>query len=103
LPRTREEGVQRGTRFDILFADPPYDEGLARKTLQWLGKGDVLTENGIVVLQHSVREKLEGSQAQVLVIADQRRYGDTMLSFLIRGQISNLSPKHEKIKQRKGS
>jgi 16S rRNA (guanine966-N2)-methyltransferase len=81
--------VQRGTRFDILFADPPYDEGLARETLQWLGKGDVLTENGIVVLQHSVREKLEGSQAQVLVIADQRRYGDTMLSFL-----------HKKIKEK---
>ena len=74
--------VQRGTRFDIIFADPPYDEGLARETLQWLGKGDVLTENGIVVLQHSVREKLEESQAQMLVIADQRRYGDTMLSFL---------------------
>jgi 16S rRNA (guanine966-N2)-methyltransferase len=74
--------VQRGTRFDILFADPPYDEGLARETLQWLGKEDVLTENGIVVLQHSVREKLQGSQAQELVIVDQRRYGDTMLSFL---------------------
>jgi len=43
---------------------------------------DLLTENGIVVLQHSSREKLEGSQAQMLGIADQRRYGDTMLSFL---------------------
>ncbi len=74
--------VQRKERFDIVFADPPYDEGLARETLQWLGKEDVLTENGIVVLQHSVREELEGSRAQALVIADQRRYGDTMLSFL---------------------
>jgi 16S rRNA (guanine966-N2)-methyltransferase len=74
--------VQRGTRFDVLFADPPYDEGLARETLQWLGKGEVLTKIGIVVLQHSVREKIEGSQAEVLVIVDQRRYGDTMLSFL---------------------
>jgi 16S rRNA (guanine966-N2)-methyltransferase len=74
--------VQRGTLFDIVFADPPYDEGLARETLQWLGREDLLTDNGIVVLQHSVREKLEGSQVQGLVIADQRRYGDTMLSFL---------------------
>ncbi|MCX5838463.1 MAG: 16S rRNA (guanine(966)-N(2))-methyltransferase RsmD [Deltaproteobacteria bacterium] len=73
--------IQKGTRFDIIFADPPYDEGLARETLQWLGKEDLLTENGIVVLQHSVREILEGSEAQVLLIADQRRYGDTMLSF----------------------
>jgi 16S rRNA (guanine966-N2)-methyltransferase len=74
--------VQRKERFDIVFADPPYDEGLARETLQWLGKEDVLTENGIVVLQHSVREELEGSRVQALVMADQRRYGDTMLSFL---------------------
>jgi hypothetical protein len=29
-----------------------------------------------------VREKLEESRVQVFVIADQRRYGDTMLSFL---------------------
>jgi 16S rRNA (guanine966-N2)-methyltransferase len=82
--RGLERFVQRGTRFDIIFADPPYDEGLAREALQWLGMRDVLTENGIVVLQHSVREKLEGSQAQVLFIADQRRYGDTMLSFLYK-------------------
>jgi 16S rRNA (guanine966-N2)-methyltransferase len=72
--------AQRGTRFDIIFADPPYDEGLAQETLQWLGEGDLLTEDGIVVLQHSVRETIEGSQA--LIIADQRRYGGTMLSFL---------------------
>jgi 16S rRNA (guanine966-N2)-methyltransferase len=74
--------VQKEARFDIIFADPPYDEGLARETLQWLGTGDILTENGIVVLQHSAREELEGPRAKVLVMADQRRYGDTMLSFL---------------------
>ena len=83
--------VQRKERFDIIFADPPYDEGLAIETLKWLGKGDVLTENGIVVLQHSVREKLEGSQTQAMVIADQRRYGDTMLSFLTKKSKGNAS------------
>ena len=77
--------VQRGERFDIVFADPPYDIGLARQTLQWLSAGDILKESGMVVLQHSVREKLEGSPDQALVIADQRGYGDTMLSFLRRG------------------
>ncbi|MBN2438583.1 MAG: 16S rRNA (guanine(966)-N(2))-methyltransferase RsmD [Deltaproteobacteria bacterium] len=74
--------VQRGILFDIIFADPPYDQDSVRQTLQWLGKGNLLTENGIVVIQHSVREKLEGSRVQRLVIADHRRYGDTMLSFL---------------------
>jgi 16S rRNA (guanine966-N2)-methyltransferase len=74
--------VLKGKQFDIVFADPPYDEGLVRETLQWLGNGDILTKDGIVVIQHSVREKLEGSPAPALIIADQRQYGDTLLSFL---------------------
>jgi len=72
----------RGSRFDILFADPPYDEGLVWRTLQWLEKEDVLKKDGIVVCQHSVREELKGLQVEAYVIADQRCYGDTMLSFL---------------------
>jgi 16S rRNA (guanine(966)-N(2))-methyltransferase RsmD len=74
--------VQRGERFDIVFADPPYDMDLAGQTLRWLETGDVLKENGMVVLQHSVREKLEETPDRALVIADQRQYGDTMLTFL---------------------
>jgi 16S rRNA (guanine966-N2)-methyltransferase len=74
--------VQRKERFDIVFADPPYDEGLAIETLKWLERGDVLAESGIVVLQHSIREKLEGLQISAMVVTDQRRYGDTVLSFL---------------------
>jgi 16S rRNA (guanine966-N2)-methyltransferase len=74
--------VQRGERFDIVFADPPYDMGLAGQTLQWLNAMNVLAEDGVVVLQHSTREKLEKARDQELVVADQRQYGDTMLSFL---------------------
>jgi 16S rRNA G966 N2-methylase RsmD len=50
--------------------------------MKWLEGGNLLAKNGIVVLQHSVRETLEGSCSQALAVADQRRYGDTMLSFL---------------------
>ena len=74
--------IKRAERFDILFADPPYDEGFVPELMKWLEGGDLLATNGIVVLQHSVRETLEGSCSQVLALADQRRYGDTMLSFL---------------------
>ena len=74
--------AKRAERFDLLFADPPYDEGFVPEIMKWLERGNLLDKNGIVVLQHSVREALEGSCPQALVIADQRRYGDTMLSFL---------------------
>jgi 16S rRNA (guanine966-N2)-methyltransferase len=76
--------VQKGERFDIIFADPPYDQGLALETLQYLEKGNASAEDGIIVLQHSVREKLEASPNQAMEVIDQRRYGDTMLSFLTR-------------------
>jgi 16S rRNA (guanine966-N2)-methyltransferase len=81
-----EQGVRRLTkrteRFDILFADPPYDEGFIPEIIRWLEGADLVAENGLIVLQHSVREALEGSFMHVTAIADQRRYGDTMLSFL---------------------
>jgi 16S rRNA (guanine966-N2)-methyltransferase len=86
IPADAERGlgrlVQRGNRFDIIFTDPPYDQGLVLETLAWPDMKKALAENGIIVLQHSAREKPEGLQAQPWVLADQRRYGDTLLSFL---------------------
>jgi 16S rRNA (guanine966-N2)-methyltransferase len=86
IPADAERGlgrlVQKGNRFDIIFADPPYDQGLVLSTLVCPDIRKALTENGIIVLQHSAREKPEGFQAQPWVVADQRRYGDTVLSFL---------------------
>jgi 16S rRNA (guanine966-N2)-methyltransferase len=74
--------IQRGVRFDIVFADPPYDQGLILEIMAWPDMRKALPENGIIVLQHSAREIPEGLQAQPWVVADQRRYGDTVLSFL---------------------
>ena len=74
--------VQKGNRFDIIFTDPPYDQGLVLQTLAWPDMRNALAENGVVVLQHSAREDPEGLQAQPWLVADQRRYGDTALSFL---------------------
>jgi 16S rRNA (guanine966-N2)-methyltransferase len=73
---------KRGERFDILFADPPYDEDFLPEILRYLEGAELLAENGIIVLQHSVREDPKESLTRTLVMTDQRRYGDTRLSFL---------------------
>jgi len=49
-----------------------------------LEKAELLTEKGIVILQHSLREPLERSVTGALSVIDQRRYGDTLLSFLMK-------------------
>ena len=81
-----ERGMKRlrkkGERFDILFADPPYEEGFLTEVMKCLEGAELLAENGIIILQHSLREPLKQSVTQALVVTDQRRYGDTLLSFL---------------------
>ena len=74
--------AKRGERFDIVFADPPYEEGYGAEIISLLERGEVMAKKGIVVLQHSTREAGNAAESQTLVMTDRRRYGDTMLSFL---------------------
>jgi 16S rRNA (guanine966-N2)-methyltransferase len=95
-----ERGIGRlaqKKRFDLIFADPPYDEGFAIETLKWLERGELLAENGIIVLQHSIRETLEELQIQTLAVTDQRRYGDTVLSFFTKKSGGNLYEENRSI------
>lgn len=70
----------RGIRFGVLFADPPYDRGCVAEVCAGLAGGGLLAVDGIAVIQHSIRESLHPPAG--LAIADQRRYGDTLLTFL---------------------
>jgi 16S rRNA (guanine966-N2)-methyltransferase len=71
----------RGERFDVLFADPPYGGSLAQEALEGLDDGQLLADGGMVIVQHSEREALRESTYGALRKTDQRKYGDTLLSF----------------------
>ena len=77
-------------KFDFVFLDPPYEKGFVEPTLKTIGQCDLLSDEGIVVAEHSGREKVE-SRYQNLVLNDQRRYGDTLLSFFKRDLTENLT------------
>jgi len=72
---------RNGKRFDIIFADPPYNEGLAVETLHFLGEGELIAPAGVLVMQHSARETTGELQAVSLLLTDKRQYGETVLSF----------------------
>lgn len=74
-------------RFDIVFLDPPYEQGLAGRALGAIAESELLSESAIVVVEHSVREALKPSYGR-LQLHDQRRYGDTLLSFYKRPALS---------------
>ena len=73
-----------GEKYDIIFADPPYSKvgrlGALAMILDALQEGDMLSDNGIFIMQ-------EGSDAAVPEHAcwdliDERIYGRTVRRFL---------------------
>jgi 16S rRNA (guanine(966)-N(2))-methyltransferase RsmD len=72
--------AKRGAVFDVIFLDPPYDRGLIEPSLEIIARMDLLSASGLIVAEHSVREEI-ASRFDGLILYDQRRYGDTLLSF----------------------
>ena len=76
--------LRRGSFFDIVFADPPYSEGLADETTHFFEQENCLAPGGMLILQHSARENVGETGYDSLLLTDQRRYGETRLSFFVK-------------------
>jgi len=71
-------------RFDIIFLDPPYYKGMAKKTLQMLGAYDILSPKGFLVVQHFKKDDLPEALGDLRLLK-RSSYGDTVLSFYRKG------------------
>ena len=65
--------------FDIIFLDPPYHEGMAKKILHTLEGYDILAPNGLIVVQHPKTELLPEFNLKFSLIKE-AKYADTWLS-----------------------
>ena len=72
--------VKRGMTFDVIFADPPYCSGWCEALPVVPGLAGLLADDGILVVEHSVREPMD--LAGPFVIDSVREYGETALTFL---------------------
>jgi 16S rRNA (guanine966-N2)-methyltransferase len=75
---------KKGESFDFLYADPPYDKGYVEEILWYLREGNIVSSESLIILQHSLRESLPVDRAGIFILTDQRRYGDTLISFFRR-------------------
>ena len=71
---------RRRESFDIVLADPPYDCGEVARVLSALADSPVMAPGAVAVIEHSPRERGPES-AGPLVRTDERRYGQTHVSF----------------------
>lgn len=82
--------VSRGLRlmharkelFRLIFLDPPYQEHLVGKTVAEISEAAILAADGVVIAEHYHKEPVAPSYGR-LVLDDQRRYGQTTVSFFI--------------------
>jgi 16S rRNA (guanine966-N2)-methyltransferase len=73
-------GSRRSTwAFSIIFADPPYERGLACRCFSGVDSGGWLASQGRMIVEHSHREALP-ERGALLALFDKRRYGDTSIS-----------------------
>jgi 16S rRNA (guanine966-N2)-methyltransferase len=68
--------------FNLVFIYPPYDKNMLQPTLSNLGLSRCLANGATVVIEHSTLEPI-AENPPGFNISDQRRYGKTLVSFLI--------------------
>lgn len=74
--------AREGLRFDLVLMDPPYAGGEAARALAALAAADLLAEEGLVVVEHGRHHPLPAVPG--LVTLDERRYGETAITRLVR-------------------
>ena len=81
VPRALD-GLEGG--YDLIFADPPYDLEDWRGLMERIGDGKLMSDAGLVAVEHSSRRPLERAYGR-LVRREYRTYGDTALSIFGTG------------------
>lgn len=72
---------QRGKAFDLIFMDPPYEQGLIERTLMKLNSHPIYHKDSVLVVEHHRRERLS-SAVKGWNLIRQRRIGETVISIL---------------------
>jgi 16S rRNA (guanine966-N2)-methyltransferase len=72
---------QRGKTFDLIFMDPPYEQGLIENTLMMLNSHPIFHKDSVLIVEHHRRERLS-SAIKGWNLIRQRQIGETVISIL---------------------
>lgn len=74
----------KGTKFDIVFLDPPYDTDFAEKASEKIAEYGLLNENGIIIIETDRKKDVIDNikKVDLFDIYDERKYGRVTLLFL---------------------
>jgi 16S rRNA (guanine966-N2)-methyltransferase len=66
--------------FDLIFLDPPYDQGLVEQTIRSVLTNELLESESCIVAEHSLKE-VPAEKVDRLKLEKRKKYGATMVSF----------------------
>ena len=72
--------ARRSITFDVIFADPPYNEGWGKSLLHAKDLGKILKKEGMLVVEHASLETLD--VPPLWAVKDVRVYGQSTLTFV---------------------
>lgn len=75
--------ARKGTSFDIIFMDPPYERQLELATLKEITRLNLIKTGGVVVVESHKSQSLP-EKVSFLKKSRYEKYGDTILTFYIK-------------------
>lgn len=81
IPLDHRSGPLFACRFDLVFMDPPYDQGEIRAAFAWLEAASLVLPGAILVVEHSLREEIPSKLTKFEQVREER-YNETRVSFL---------------------
>lgn len=78
-----DEIKTKNKMFDIIFLDPPYKTNLAALAIQKIIMSNMLTKNGIAIIEtDDIKKKEDILKTENIQIFDERKYGSVWLIFI---------------------
>jgi 16S rRNA (guanine(966)-N(2))-methyltransferase RsmD len=71
---------EKGDRFDLVYVDPPFADGLYEPSLTALSNSGILKKDAWVIVEHFHKTQLQETYGKLIFFKD-RRVGDSCLSF----------------------
>jgi 16S rRNA (guanine(966)-N(2))-methyltransferase RsmD len=77
--------TKNGLVFDVIFADPPYNEGWNKTLVKILENNHLLLkDDGVFIYEHPVRESIDYSTWKLV---ESRFYGESAFTFFSKGSL----------------
>lgn len=71
---------QHGAKYDLIFADPPFNAEFYNRLIDKVLESELLEENGIFILEHEKHKRFEDHP----FFEESRKYGNVVFSFFAK-------------------